>query len=103
MSNKGVKRASPGADIEKNPLGDVELSDEDAIKLQSVQKDVARVELALGTCSSHPHMPRSHLPARSRRYATRLTAGATRRPCRAPRTAEDDARVRKAARDREGH
>ena len=62
MSNKGVKRASPGADIEKNPLGDVELSDEDAIKLQSVQKDVARVELALGTCSSHPHMPPSHLP-----------------------------------------
>ena len=48
MSNKGVKRASPGADVEKNPLGNVELSDEDAIKLQGIQKDVARVELALG-------------------------------------------------------
>ena len=49
MSNKGVKRASPGADVEKNPLGDVELSDEDAVKLQGIQKDIARVELALGT------------------------------------------------------
>ena len=48
MSSKGVKRASPGADVEKNPLGNVELSDEDAIKLQGIQKDVARVELALG-------------------------------------------------------
>ena len=103
MSNKGVKRASPGADIEKNPLGDVELSDEDAITLQSVQKDVARVELALGTCSSHPPMPPSHIPRPPCRYAARLTAGATRRPCRAPRTAEDDARVRKAARNCQGH
>ena len=49
MSNKGVKRASPGADVEKNPLGDVDLSDDDALKLQAIQKDVARVELALGT------------------------------------------------------
>ncbi|KAI0651556.1 hypothetical protein C8Q79DRAFT_933983 [Trametes meyenii] len=47
MSNKGVKRASPGAESEKNPLGDVELTDEDAVKLQAIQKDVARVELAL--------------------------------------------------------
>lgn len=43
----GVKRAS-GADEEKNPLGDVELSDEDAQKLQVVQKDIARAELVLG-------------------------------------------------------
>lgn len=50
MSNKGVKRASPGADVEKNPLGDVELTDDDAVKLQAIQKDVARVELALGEC-----------------------------------------------------
>ena len=54
MSNKGVKRASPGADVEKNPLGDVELSDEDAVKLQTVQKDVARVELALGASLLYP-------------------------------------------------
>ena len=49
MSSKGVKRASPGADVEKNPLGDVEVSDEEALKLQAIQKDIARVELALGT------------------------------------------------------
>lgn len=48
MSSKGIKRASPGAEEEKNPLGDVELSDEDAGKLQVLQKDTARVELALG-------------------------------------------------------
>ncbi|KAH9911431.1 uncharacterized protein BXZ73DRAFT_93386 [Epithele typhae] len=46
MSSIGVKRGS-GSDVEKNPLGDVELSDEDAVKLQTVQKDIARVELAL--------------------------------------------------------
>lgn len=43
----GKKRASPGADVEKNPLA-VELSDEDARKLQVVQKDIARTELLLG-------------------------------------------------------
>ncbi|PIL29656.1 hypothetical protein GSI_08293 [Ganoderma sinense ZZ0214-1] len=47
MSSKGVKRASPGAETEKNPFGDVELTDEDAVKLQGIQKDIARVELAL--------------------------------------------------------
>ncbi|TCD70645.1 hypothetical protein EIP91_002365 [Steccherinum ochraceum] len=46
MSAQGVKRAS-GADDEKNPLGDVELSDDDAKKLQLVQKDIARAELVL--------------------------------------------------------
>ena len=50
MSSKGIKRASPGAEEEKNPLGDVELSDEDAAKLQVVQRDTARTELALGAC-----------------------------------------------------
>ncbi|KAH7929385.1 hypothetical protein BV22DRAFT_1029631 [Leucogyrophana mollusca] len=48
MSAKaGKKRASPGADIEKNPLQNVELSDEDAQKLQNVQKDIQRAELLL--------------------------------------------------------
>jgi len=42
-----VKRASPGADTEKSPLSDVELSDENAQKLQGVQKDIARTELVL--------------------------------------------------------
>lgn len=48
MSGKGVKRASPGAEERKNPLGDVELSDEDAKKLQEVQKSIGRAELILG-------------------------------------------------------
>lgn len=43
----GKKRASPGATEEKNPLA-VELGDEDAKKLQAIQKDIARVELILG-------------------------------------------------------
>lgn len=45
---KGTKRASPGADDEKNPLQNVELSDEDAQKLQTIQREIARVELVLG-------------------------------------------------------
>ncbi|PFH46637.1 hypothetical protein AMATHDRAFT_69423 [Amanita thiersii Skay4041] len=44
---KGTKRTSPGADGEKNPLSDVELSDEDAKRLDTVQRDIARAELAL--------------------------------------------------------
>ncbi|KAJ8596512.1 hypothetical protein M405DRAFT_152033 [Rhizopogon salebrosus TDB-379] len=41
----GIKRASPGADDEKNPLANVELKDEDAQNLQNIQKDIQRVEL----------------------------------------------------------
>lgn len=48
MSAKGVKSASPGAEEEKNPLGDVDLSDEDAVKLQELQRSYRRVELAIG-------------------------------------------------------
>ena len=48
MSGKGVKRASPGADEEKNPLGVVELSDEDAKKLQDIQTVMQRAEILLG-------------------------------------------------------
>lgn len=44
----GKKRASPGAVTEKNPLESVELSDEDAQKLQDVQKQIERAELLLG-------------------------------------------------------
>ncbi|KAI0702426.1 hypothetical protein BC835DRAFT_1263769 [Cytidiella melzeri] len=47
MSGKGVKRASPGAEEQKNPLGDVELSDEDARKLGEIQKVMQRAEIAL--------------------------------------------------------
>jgi template-activating factor I len=45
----GTKRASPGADEETSPVKIVELSDEDAQKLQDVQGDIARAELILGT------------------------------------------------------
>ena len=58
MSGKGVKRASPGADERKNPLGDVELSDEDAKKLQEVQKSIARTELILGPSPPSRHASR---------------------------------------------
>jgi template-activating factor I len=44
----GKKRASPGAEVEKNPLQGVELGDEDAKKLQEIQRDIARAELVLG-------------------------------------------------------
>lgn len=44
---KGTKRGSPGADAEKNPLANVELSEEDAQKLQKAQRDIARTELVL--------------------------------------------------------
>lgn len=43
----GKKRASPGADVEKNPLANVELNNEDAQKLQDIQKDIQRVELVI--------------------------------------------------------
>ena len=46
--SKGTKRASPGAEEEKNPLSNVELSDEDAKKLTQIQRDLARAELILG-------------------------------------------------------
>ena len=48
VGTAGKKRASPGADVEKNSLSNVELSDEDAQKLQVVQKEIARTELLLG-------------------------------------------------------
>lgn len=41
------KRASPGDEAVK-PLMNVELSDDDALKLQVVQKEIARVEILLG-------------------------------------------------------
>ena len=45
---KGTKRGSPGAEEEKSPLSNVELGDEDAKKLEAIQRDLARVELVLG-------------------------------------------------------
>jgi template-activating factor I len=42
-----IKRGSPGADEKKNPLEPVPLSEEDATKLQTVQKNIARIELKI--------------------------------------------------------
>lgn len=44
----GTKRASPGADDGKSALQNVELSDEDAKKLQGIQRGLARADLVLG-------------------------------------------------------
>lgn len=44
----GTKRASPGAEEEKNPL-DVKITDELHEKLQAARVDMTRVELALGS------------------------------------------------------
>ncbi|KAL4068252.1 hypothetical protein V8B97DRAFT_1918756 [Scleroderma yunnanense] len=53
----GKKRASPGADEEKNPLEGVELSDEDAKKLQDVQKQIERVDLLIERHSQQQLLP----------------------------------------------
>ena len=45
----GRKRASPGADTEKNPLGEVELSDAQSEKLEKISDESSRVDIALGT------------------------------------------------------
>ena len=45
----GKKRASPGADTEKNPLGDPELTDALSEKLEKISEESSRVDIALGT------------------------------------------------------
>ena len=52
---KGTKRGSPGAEAEKSPLADVELSDEDAAKLTKIQRDLGRAELILGESQLCPN------------------------------------------------
>ena len=71
MSAKGVKRASPDADEEKNPLGDVDLSDEDAVKLQELQRSYRRVELGIGACPVSFPLPTDTKPARGGQSAAR--------------------------------
>lgn len=44
----GKKRASPGADTEKNPLGAVELSEAHNEKLEKISEESSRVDIALG-------------------------------------------------------
>ncbi|KAI5991598.1 hypothetical protein EDD15DRAFT_2276340 [Pisolithus albus] len=60
----GKKRASPGADEEKNPLEGVELSDEDAKRLQEIQKQIERVDLLI-----ERHSQQQLLPVYERRRA----------------------------------
>lgn len=45
----GRKRASPGVDTEKNPFGDVELSDVHNEKLDKICDESNRVDIFLGT------------------------------------------------------
>jgi hypothetical protein len=44
----GVKRASPGADGEKDPFAGVDITDEENAKLQELVKLGKRTDLALG-------------------------------------------------------
>ncbi|KAI6153397.1 hypothetical protein BKA82DRAFT_4089456 [Pisolithus tinctorius] len=53
----GKKRASPGANQEINPLEGVELSDEDAKKLQDVQKQIERVDVLIERHSQQQLLP----------------------------------------------
>jgi template-activating factor I len=46
----GKKRGSPGAETEKDPLAGVELNDEDEKRLTAIQKETARMEIAVGKC-----------------------------------------------------
>jgi len=55
---QGKKRASPGADTEKQgSLGSVALSDADTARLQDISKDLERVELAVELLSQEKHAP----------------------------------------------
>ncbi|KAJ7293202.1 hypothetical protein C8J57DRAFT_1268395 [Mycena rebaudengoi] len=55
MSKAGIKRGSSGE--EKNPLADVNLSDEDAAKLTNAQRDIGRVELAMDRLTQAKLLP----------------------------------------------
>lgn len=46
---KGTKRGSPGAEEEKNIFEGVEIGDEEAKKLEAIQRETARIELAIGS------------------------------------------------------
>jgi len=57
MAPSGTKRGSPGDETEKKPFPDVELSDENAQRLQQIQKDTARAELALERAAQKKLIP----------------------------------------------
>ena len=48
QNDMGKKRASPGADTEKNPLGSLELNDAQHEKLDKITEESNRVDIALG-------------------------------------------------------
>jgi hypothetical protein len=72
----GKKRASPGAEVEKDPLAAAELTDEDSQRLMAIQKETARLEIAVGPCPPQTS---------ARRAALTVAQSATRRrgcrPC----------------------
>lgn len=45
---KGTKRGSPGAEEEKDMFEGVEIGDEEAKTLEAIQRETARIELAIG-------------------------------------------------------
>lgn len=67
----GTKRASPGADNQKNPLHDVEITDEAASKLGEVAKEIQRAELVQGTSNVFAAFPYRVLTMSFTQSATR--------------------------------
>jgi len=53
----GKKRASPGADTEKNPLGDSELNDALNEKLEKISEESSRVDIALEFLTQENYAP----------------------------------------------
>jgi len=53
----GKKRASPGADTEKNPLGDIELSDVLSERLEKISEESSRVDIALEFLTQENYAP----------------------------------------------
>lgn len=65
----GKKRASPGADTEKSPLGDLELSEAQNERLSNIAEESDRVDIALGM---------RRLPAKAYCAASNIESGSNR-------------------------
>ena len=57
----GKKRASPGADTEKNALGEAELSDVHSVKLEQICEAANRVDISIGARQPSPNRIASFL------------------------------------------
>jgi len=53
----GKKRASPGADTEKNPLGNIELNEVQSEKLEKITDESCRVDIALEFLTQEKYAP----------------------------------------------